>query len=211
MPVDPGNNHVLDLQHDKGALGGAPKIRVRHAVPLGALYVGSSWYDPAERMRQHHDGYQTGSSALRGRCRRPRPELYLDIPWHWDRREAIAMENRRARRLAEAGFLVRCDRRLHPPASRRVPFTAADVERVISEFERVIVGLVAGTPRRLSLDEVVRALRWTPREPSLSDFIAVPNDHVGRFSHVDEHAVSSLAQAVMHRQPQRELSPRVAS
>jgi hypothetical protein len=45
---------------------------------LGALYVGSSWYDPSERMRRHDECGETGAVGLRGQCRRLRPELYLD-------------------------------------------------------------------------------------------------------------------------------------
>src|SRR5690348_2791275 len=71
---------------------------------LGGLYVGSSWYRPSERLRQHNEGYETGSEAIRGQCRRLRPELYLDLPWHWDRRKIVALERNRAQRLAEAGF-----------------------------------------------------------------------------------------------------------
>lgn len=178
---------------------------------LGALYVGSSWHTPADRMRQHNEGDKAGSSALRGQCRRLRPELYVDLPWHWERREAIAMENQRARRLAEAGFLVRCDGRVHLPASRSVPFTHAELERVVDQVERIIHALLISAYRELTSHEVVDALRWTPRDPALRELVATPNDQLGRFSHADRDAIGRLVERIMHRRRQQVVRLRAAT
>jgi hypothetical protein len=169
---------------------------------LGALYVGSSWYPPSERFRQHDEGYETGSAALRGQCRRLRPELYLDLPWHWDRQTIIDLEHDRARRLAEAGFQVRCDGRIDSvrPALR-TPFTLEELQRVSDQFEEIVRGLVAGAKRPLRPDDIVRALRWTHSEPSVDELISVPNEYVGRFSHVTEQAVHDLAYRTLHEHP----------
>ena len=166
---------------------------------LAALYVGSSWYPPSERFRQHDQGYETGSTALRGRCWRLRPELYLDLPWHWDRQMIIELEHSRARRLAEAGFQVRCDGQIDSARpALRTPFTFEQLERVSDQFEAFVRGLVATAKRQLTSDDVVRALRWTNGEPSVEELISVPNEYVGRFSHVDEQAVHDLAYRTLH-------------
>ena len=176
---------------------------------LGALYVGSSWYPPTERLRQHNEGYETGSEALRGQCRRLRPELYLDLPWHWDRQTIIEMERNRARRLAEAGFRVRCDGKLHSvrPALR-TPFTVGELERVSVQFEEFVRGLVASAKRPLTPDDVVLVLRWTQHEPNIDELIRAPNEYVGRFSHVDEQAVRDLASRTLQRHPALAPHPR---
>lgn len=166
---------------------------------LGALYVGSSLYDPSERMRQHDEGRETGAVGLRGQCRRLRPELYLDLPWCWDRTDAFASEHRRAVRLANAGFLVRCDGRVHRPAAQRVPFSERELETVAEQFEHIVRGLLRSARRQLSINDVVHALRWTARDPSVSELVAVPNEYIGRFSHADERAVHGAAQQVLRR------------
>jgi hypothetical protein len=166
---------------------------------LGALYVGSSWCDPSERMRQHDEGCETGAVGLHGQCRRLRPELYLDLPWCWDRRDAFASEHDRARRLADAGFLVRCDGRVHRPAAQRVAFSDTELETVAEQFEHILLGLLGSARRQLSVDDLVHALRWTARAPSVSELVAVPNDYIGRFSHVDELAVHGAAKTILRR------------
>ena len=169
---------------------------------LGALYVGSSWYDPSERLRQHDEGYATGSAALRGQCRRLRPELYLDLPWQWDRQAIVRSERSRADRLAQAGFHVRCDGRIYSvrPALR-APFTSEELERVGEQFEECIRGVIASAKRHLAPDDIARLLRWTPVEPSIAELVSVPNEYVGRFSHVDEAAVQHLTDRIFQAPP----------
>jgi hypothetical protein len=166
---------------------------------LGGLYVGSSWYPPSERLRQHNEGCETGSEALRRRCWRLRPELYLDLPWHWDRRKIVALERSRARRLAEAGFHVRCDGRIHSVApEHRTPFTAEALERVSDQFDELARGLLTYARRPLAVEDIVRALRWTRSAPSVADLVEVPNEYIGRFSHVEERAVHDRASHILH-------------
>lgn len=166
---------------------------------LGALYVGSSWYRPSERCRQHNEGYETGSEALRGECRRLRPELYLDLPWHWDRRKIVVLERSRARRLAEAGFQVRCDGRTQLVTPElRTPFTAEELERVSDQFDELVRALLRYARRPFTVEDVVRVLRWTHNAPSVADLIEVPNDYVGRFSHVEERAVHDRTSQIVH-------------
>jgi hypothetical protein len=170
---------------------------------LGALYVGSSVHPPSERFRQHDEGDHTGALGLTGECRRLRPELYLDLQWQWDRRRIVAMERYRARRLAEAGFQVRSDGWRHdaPRAGSRRPFGLEELEAVREVFEGLARELAASAVRPLSPEELVRALRWTSRDPGVADFVATPNDVLGRFSHADEHAVRVLAERVFRAHP----------
>ena len=151
---------------------------------LGALYVGSSLYDPSERMRQHDEGRETGAVGLRGQCRRLRPELYLDLPWCWDRTDAFASEHRRAVRLANAGFLVRCDGRVHRPAAQRVPFSERELETVAEQFEHIVRGLLRSARRQLSINDssmrcagpraIPRSVSWSPCRTNTSAASATP-------------------------------------
>jgi hypothetical protein len=157
---------------------------------LGALYVGSSWYVPSERLRQHNEGDKTGAVGLRGQCRRLRPELYLDLPWHWDRQAVFRLEHQRACRLAEAGFHVRCDGRTHSAEKRqRKFFTGDELALVGEEFDRCAREILAAAAKKLSLEELVRVLRWTASDATVVDLISVPNDELGRFAHVGEESV----------------------
>jgi hypothetical protein len=169
---------------------------------LGALYVGSSWYEPSERLRQHQEGYETGSAEIRGECRRLRPELYLDLPWHWDRRTIVRSEHNRADRLARAGFRVRCDGRIYSirPALR-IPFSLEELEPVREQFDECVRGVVATAQPQLAPDDVARVLRWTHGEPSVAELISVPNAYVGRFSHVDAAAVRKLVHRAFSEHP----------
>lgn len=167
----------------------------RDKAALGALYVGSSFHPPSERLRQHDEGDNAGALGLKGECRRLRPELYLDLEWHWDRGKVVTMERARARRLADAGFEVRCDGFRHAPArpGLRKPFGLEELEAVVDAFDGLARALVESAIRPLTLDEIVLALRWTTRDPGLADIVTTPNDYLGRFSHADEHAVRALA------------------
>lgn len=169
---------------------------------LGALYVGSSWYPPSERFRQHNEGGATAAVGLRGQCRRLRPELYADLPWHWDRRTVFATERARARRLADAGFHVRCDGTVYAVAPGcRTLFTGDELERVHEQFDEAVRAVRRSALRPLTVDDIVRVLRWTPNQPTVRDLVSVPNEHVGRFSHADETVVRDRAARALLANP----------
>lgn len=170
---------------------------VRHAI--ASVYVGSSWLPPSERQKQHHEGHPTGARGLQGKTRL-RPELYLDLPWQPERAGAVALERDRARRLHDAGFQVQCDGwNLTPPLTGWRPFSATELAAVEDCLEEHLRGLLATSLRPvLDLDDAVRLLRWRSGDASVCDLVTTPNEHVGRFSHV-EHAALHRGIAALQR------------
>ena len=83
----------------------------------------------------------------------------------------------------------------------RAPFTADELERVGDQFDEVMRGLVTYARRRLTVEEVVRALRWTHNSSSVADIVNVPNEYVGRFSHVEERAVHERTSQIVRERP----------
>jgi hypothetical protein len=179
---------------------------VRHAIC--SVYVGSSWMRPSKRQKQHHDGHPTGARGLQGKTRRLRPELYLDLPWQPERADAVALERNRARRLRDAGFQVQCDGwNLTPPHTGWRPFGATELGAVEDCLEEHLRGLLATSLRlALDLDDAVRLLRWRSGDPSVGDLVTTPNEHLGRFSHVEQTALRGGI-AALQRVSARLLAP----
>jgi hypothetical protein len=122
------------------------------------------------------------------------------LPWHWDRCKIVALERSRAQRLAEAGFQVRRDGRGQSLAPGfRSPFTAEELARVSDQFDEVTRGPLTYARRPLTVEEVVRVLRWTRCSPSVADLVEVPNPFVGRFSHIEEGVVHDRAAQIVYR------------
>ena len=70
-----------------------------------AVYVGQSAVPPAERLRQHKDGYRSSRHVRKhGKCLRP--GLYRRFNPMATRDEAVAMERELARRLRKRGYTV---------------------------------------------------------------------------------------------------------
>ena len=73
------------------------------------LYVGQTWYDPAERLAQHNTGLSVFHAArpfkhgLKGTLR---PDLYSHLPQFRSQASAEALEAHTARELKIAGFRV---------------------------------------------------------------------------------------------------------
>jgi hypothetical protein len=73
------------------------------------LYVGQTWYDPAERLAQHNTGFAAFHAARpfkRGSRGRLRPDLYAHLPRFKSQPGAEALEARTAMELKRAGFRV---------------------------------------------------------------------------------------------------------
>src|SRR4029453_17962974 len=70
-----------------------------------SVYVGQSVVPPAERLRQHKDGYRS-SRYVRKHGRHLRPGLYRRFNPMATRDEAVAMEQELARRLRNRGYTV---------------------------------------------------------------------------------------------------------
>jgi hypothetical protein len=72
------------------------------------VYVGSSARGPEERFAQHQRGYKSASIVKR-HALRLRPDLYEDLGSFRGSKTACRAEKRRARELADCGFVAHCD------------------------------------------------------------------------------------------------------
>jgi hypothetical protein len=70
-----------------------------------SVYVGQSAVPPAERFRQHKEGYRS-SRHVRKHGKYLRPGLYRHFNPMATREEAVAMERELARRLRNRGYTV---------------------------------------------------------------------------------------------------------
>lgn len=73
------------------------------------VYVGQTWYLPAERLAQHNTGFAAFHAARpfkRGSRGRLRPDLYGHLPRYRSQPQAEAMEASLARELKRRGFRV---------------------------------------------------------------------------------------------------------
>jgi hypothetical protein len=70
-----------------------------------SVYVGQSVAPPAERLRQHKDGYRA-SRYVRRHGKHLRPRLYRHFNPMPTRDQAVAMEQELARRLRKRGYTV---------------------------------------------------------------------------------------------------------
>jgi hypothetical protein len=70
-----------------------------------SVYVGQSAVPPAERFRQHKDGYRS-SRYVRKHGKYLRPRLYRHFNPMTTREEAVAMEEELTRRLRNRGYTV---------------------------------------------------------------------------------------------------------
>jgi hypothetical protein len=88
--------YVVELDDAVG-----PRRDPRHP----SVYVGQSVVPPAERLRQHKDGYRS-SRYVRRYGKRLRPRLYQRFNPMATRDQAVAMEQELARRLRNRGYTV---------------------------------------------------------------------------------------------------------
>jgi hypothetical protein len=72
------------------------------------VYVGSSARSPEERFAQHQRGYKSARLVKR-HALRLRPDLYEDLGSFRGSKSACRAEKRRARELADCGFVAHCD------------------------------------------------------------------------------------------------------
>lgn len=159
---------------------------------LPNLYVGQSVYDAEVRLSQHRQGYWTGSKKAGPHAWRLRRELFDDLPRVARQERARVMEAERAQRLARAGFTVRCDGVVaRVAASKLEPFSRAELTRVRELLSVQLKELQAAALRHLSVEEVVRVLRWAPGV-TISDLVATPCELAGLYAHASQAAVAAL-------------------
>lgn len=91
--------YVIELSPDAGR---------RRDPRLPWVYVGSSARSPEERFAQHLRGYKASRMPRRFGLRL-RPDLYEDLSPIRGKRMAVAVEEERARDLADCGFVAHCD------------------------------------------------------------------------------------------------------
>ena len=72
------------------------------------VYVGSSARSPEQRFAQHERGYKSARLVKRFGLRL-RPDLYEDLDPIRGSKKACAAEKKRARELADCGFVAHCD------------------------------------------------------------------------------------------------------
>lgn len=70
--------------------------------------MGSSARSPEERFEQHRRGYKSARLVKRYALRL-RPDLYEDLESFRGSKKACAAEKKRARELADCGFVAHCD------------------------------------------------------------------------------------------------------
>ncbi|HEY6772313.1 MAG TPA: hypothetical protein VI035_07665 [Solirubrobacterales bacterium] len=95
----PSRVYVIELAREAGR---------RRDPRIPWVYVGSSARDPESRFQQHRSGYRSARLVKRFALRL-RPDLYEDLEAFRGSRLARQAELRRARELADCGFVAHCD------------------------------------------------------------------------------------------------------
>jgi hypothetical protein len=95
----PSRVYVIELDRSAGR---------RRDPRIPWLYVGSSARSPEERFEQHRRGYRSARIVKR-HALRLRPDLFEDLGSFKGSKTACRAERRRARELADCGFVAHCD------------------------------------------------------------------------------------------------------
>ena len=95
----PSRVYVIELDRSAGR---------RRDPRIPWVYVGSSARSPEERFEQHLRGYKSARLVKR-HALRLRPDLYEDLGSFRGSKTACRAEKRRARELADCGFVAHCD------------------------------------------------------------------------------------------------------
>jgi hypothetical protein len=155
------------------------------------LYVGSSARSPEERFAQHQRGYKSARLVKR-HALRLRPDLYEDLGTFRGSKTACRAEKRRARELADCGFVAHCDGTSY--GVREGDWSEWDAERlepVLAHVDAAIDQLTESAFRPLSPLACAQLLRgelgfW------VADYIDQldPPPSYGLFSHVQLSALT---------------------
>jgi hypothetical protein len=145
----PSRVYVIELGRDAGR---------RRDPRIPWLYVGSSARDPKIRFEQHSSGYRSARLVKRFALRL-RPDLYEDLGAFRGSRLAREAELRRARELADCGFVAHCDGISY---GRDVAdwgeWDAARLEPVISYVDTAALDLADSAFRPLTAEQAARLL-----------------------------------------------------
>jgi hypothetical protein len=157
------------------------------------VYVGSSARSPEARFEQHLRGYKSARLVKR-HALRLRPDLYEDLGSFRGSKKACAAEKKRARELADCGFVAHSDGISY--GSREGDWSEWDAERlepVLSHVDAAIAELHESSFRPLSAHQCAQLLRgelgfW------VADYIDQldPPPSYGLFAHVGVDALLDL-------------------
>jgi hypothetical protein len=149
------------------------------------VYVGSSARSPERRFEQHRSGYKSARLVKR-HALRLRPDLYEDLGSFRGSKSACRAETKRARELADCGFVAHSDGTSY--GLREGDWSEWDAERlepVRSHVEAAIAELHESSFQPLTPERCAQLLRgelgfW------VADYIDQldPPPSYGRFAHV---------------------------
>jgi hypothetical protein len=154
------------------------------------VYVGSSARSPQQRFDQHLRGYKSARLVKR-HALRLRPDLYEDLGAFKGSKSACRAEKRRARELADCGFVAHCDGTSY--GLREGDWSEWDAERlepVLSYLDAAIAELHESSFKPLSAEQCAQLLHgelgfW------VADYIDQldPPPSYGLFAHVGLNAL----------------------
>jgi hypothetical protein len=162
------------------------------------VYVGSSARSPEVRFAQHQRGYKSARLVKRFALRL-RPDLYEDLGSFRGSKTACRAEKKRARELADCGFVAHCDGTSY--GLREGDWSEWDAERlepVLSHVDAAVAELIESAFKPLSPLPCAQLLRgelgfW------VADYIDQldPPPAYGQFAHVQLPALRERVDLLM--------------
>lgn len=177
----PSRVYVIELDRSAGR---------RRDPRIPWVYVGSSARSPEERFEQHQRGYKSARLVKR-HALRLRPDLYEDLGSFRGSKTACRGEKKRARELADCGFVAHCDGVSYgKPEGDWSEWDAERLEPVLSHVDSAITELHESAFQPLSGLQCAQLLRgelgfW------VADYIDQldPPPSYGLFAHVELKAL----------------------
>jgi hypothetical protein len=154
------------------------------------VYVGSSARSPEERFAQHERGYKSARLVKRYALRL-RPDLYEDLGSFKGSKTACRAEKKRARELADCGFVAHCDGTSHGIREGDwSEWDAGRLEPVLSHVDAAIAELYESSFKEPSVTQCAQLLHgelgfWVAEYIDQLD----PPPAYGLFAHVELEAL----------------------
>jgi hypothetical protein len=162
-----------------------PGAGKRRDPRLPWVYVGSTARDPERRFEQHLSGYKSARLVKRFALRL-RPDLYEDLEPVRASKAAVRAEKRRARELADCGFVAHCDGTSYGrDVADWAEWDADRLAPVVEHVDAAAMRLTESAFSELPPSECARLL-WGERGFWLSDYLDPldPPPEYGLFPHV---------------------------
>jgi hypothetical protein len=145
----PSRVYVIELAREAGR---------RRDPRIPWVYVGSSARDPETRFEQHRRGYKSARVVKRFALRL-RPDLFEDLGAFRGSRLARQGELRRARELADCGFVAHCDGASYGrDVADWSEWDAARLEPVLSHLDAAALDLAESAFKPLDAERAARLL-----------------------------------------------------